>query len=387
MVENLTQARMKIVLLGTSAAISLHFRRLLIEKCIQEGHTVYVLCSDYTDSTKKDIQALGAIPVHSPLSRSMINPIRVLIELFQLKKIITDINPDMVFSFFAKPVIFGTLAAKFAGVKHICAMLEGMGYYFTKRPEADSMQTKLIRAIMIYLYRLSMPFAKALIVLNQQDLLEITNVYRIKPQATYVLGGIGVNIHQFVYVPPSQDHVNFLFVGRLLYDKGIREFITAAKAVKQKFPHVRFTVVGDIDPENPASLSAAEKQYLSEQNIIHFKGYKNDVMQEYLKASVFVLPSYREGVSLSIQEAMNVGRAVITASVPGCVDVIQDGRTGFIVPPFDAQAIENKMIYFIMNPEKVRELGYNAHSYAKRHFNGILQTEKLYDILMHDAGH
>jgi glycosyltransferase involved in cell wall biosynthesis len=368
---------MKIALLGTTAQVSLNFRKPVIEKLSRDGHQVYLLCNDYNQETREQAKKLGAEPIDSPLSRSSLNPLTAIIETHNLYKIFKKIKPDIVFSFFSKPSIFGTLAAKYAKIPKIIAMLEGLGYYFTQRKNKPSRKDQFIKFVQITLYRLSFKSLDLLILLNADDYTDIIDQHKIKPKKTTVLSGIGVDFAHFFYTPITHNHVNFLFVGRLLHDKGIREFVEAAKNIKKQYPKTIFTVVGDIDPQNPASLSLKEKKELEDDEVIHFKGFTNNVKQSLIDASIFVLPSYREGLPLSTQEAMAIGRGVITTTVPGCSATVQEGKTGFTIPPFNAKALEKKMQYFIMNKHKIKELGYNAHIFAQKQFNAAQQSATL----------
>ena len=119
------------------------------------------------------------------------------------------------------------------------------------------------------------------------------------------------------------------------------------------------------------------KKRLEDDDVITFKGFTRNIKQELIDSSVFVLPSYREGIPLSTQEAMAVGRAIITTTVPGCIETVQEGRTGFLIPPFSADALEKKMRYFIMNKHKIKDFGYNAHVFAKKQFNANKQSVRL----------
>jgi len=368
---------MKIALLGTTAQVSLNFRKPVIEKLSQDGHDVYLLCNDYNKETREQARKLGAQPIDSPLSRSSLNPISTIRETRHLSKIFKDIKPDVVFSFFSKPSIFGTLAAHYAKVPKIIAMLEGLGYYFTERNKRASIKDTFIKRIQILLYRFSFKKLDQLILLNTNDYTDLIATYKIKPKKTTILGGIGVDFSHFFYTPITHHYINFLFVGRLLHDKGIREFVKAAKNIKKDFSKTVFTVVGDIDPQNPASHSLEEKKRFEDNDIITFKGFTENIKQELIDSSVFVLPSYREGVPLSTQEAMAIGRAIITTTTPGCSDTVQEGRTGFLIPPFSANALELKMRYFIMNKHKIKDLGYNAHVFAKKQFNTRTQSATL----------
>jgi glycosyltransferase involved in cell wall biosynthesis len=171
-------------------------------------------------------------------------------------------------------------------------------------------------------------------------------------------------------------------VGRLLFDKGIREFIDAAYNVKQKYPHVIFKIVGDCDPQNPASLSEKDKKNIHDEGLITVTGFDANVLNHLSTASVLVLPSYREGVPLVVQEAMAMGRPIITTDVPGCRDTIEDGISGYYVPPFNAQQLAEKMMLFCEKPELIKTMGKKAYERAALLFNRIDKDNSLIEWLL-----
>ncbi|MFZ7338138.1 glycosyltransferase family 4 protein, partial [Comamonas jiangduensis] len=318
---------MKICLIGTVASSTLNFRKTFIELLIQEGHEVYVFATDYSKKTSAAITALGAEPVSYQLNRGGLNPFADIKSTIQLKNKIKAIAPDIVFSYFSKPVIFGTLAAKLAKVPRIVGMLEGLGYAFTPEPphKKEIFKKKLVRAVQIFLYKISFRYLDRIIFLNPDDPVDLLEKHKIKVKDMQILGGIGVDLEKFKPTPPSLDPIRFLFIGRLLAEKGIFEFLKAAEIVKQQHPEVEFIVLGAIDKDNPSSLSQSDLDYYKQANIIIHPGHVDSVQEWIEKSSVFVLPSYREGVPCSTQEAMACGRAVITTNVPGCRETVING--------------------------------------------------------------
>lgn len=344
---------MKICLIGTVASSTLNFRKTFIELLIREGHEVYVFATDYSEKTSAAIKALGAEPVSYQLNRGGLNPFADIKSTIQLKNKIKAIAPDIVFSYFAKPVIFGTLAAKLAKVPRIVGMLEGLGYAFTPEPphKKESFKKKLVRAVQIFLYKISFRYLDRIIFLNPDDPVDLIEKHKIKVKDVQILGGIGVDLEKFKPTPPSLDPIRFLFIGRLLAEKGIFEFLKAAEIVKKQHPEVEFIVLGAIDKDNPSSLSQSDLDYYKQANIIIHPGHVDNVQEWIEKSSVFVLPSYREGVPCSTQEAMACGRAVITTDVPGCKETIEEGKNGFICEAFLESSLASIMIVFIEYPE------------------------------------
>lgn len=374
---------MKIILIGTAASSVLGFRANLIKALLQKQYTVYTFVTEYTDEELRKIEALKAIPVIYNLNRGGLNPLIDIKATYELSKKINKIAPDIVLSYFAKPVIFGTLAAKIAKVPKVIGMLEGLGYTFTDQPDGPSKKTQFIKSLQVILYKVALPQLDKLIFLNSDDLKDLLDKYNIKVKHVEVLGGIGLDLEDYAYQPivNFEQPINFIFVGRLLKEKGIHDFITAAQIVKENYPKTRFTVLGAIDTSNLGALKKVELDKLISLSIVNYAGQVDNVKDWLVVSDVFVLPSYREGVPLSTQEAMAIGRAVITTDVPGCRETVVDGVNGFLVEKWDPQALAEKMIYFIENPEQIAIMGYESHKMAQEKFDADEVNKRLLTIL------
>lgn len=375
---------MKICLIGTVASSTLNFRKTFIELLVQEGHQVFVFATDYSEKTSAAIAALGAEPISYQLNRGGLNPFADIKSTIQLKNKIKAIAPDIVFSYFAKPVIFGTLAAKLAKVPRIVGMLEGLGYTFTPNPPNHGVAFKknIIKFIQVQLYRIAFNYLDRLIFLNSDDPHDLIDKYKIKVTDIKILGAIGVNLEKFTYTPPSIDPIRFLFIGRLLAEKGIHEYISAARLVKKKYPDVEFIVLGGLDEENPSGLSLIELEELLQDKLIIYPGHVSNVQEWIKKSSIFVLPSYREGIPCSTQEAMACGRAIITTNTPGCKETVKHGINGHLIPLKNAESLSESMIYFIENKHKISEMGEISLLIAKENFCEKKQSEKLYKLII-----
>lgn len=372
----------KILLIGTTAECVYNFRKDLILTLVAKGYKVYAFTTDYIPSELEKISALGATPVPYVFSRGGLNPLNEFKNTIILYQKIKKINPYLVLSYFAKPAIFGTIAAKMAKVPRIFAMLEGLGYTFTEQPEGLSTKTKIIRKSQIALFKLALPLADGVIFLNPDDPKDLLYQNNIQVKEVHILGGIGINLNSYSYSSKSlEENITFIFVGRLLKEKGIKEFINAAKIVKYQYPNTRVVVLGAIDDSNLGSLTAADVKRLVESNLIIYPGRVDNVVEWLENSDVFVLPSYREGIPKSTQEAMAIGRAVITTDVPGCRETVIDGVNGFIVPKWNPQALAEKMIYFIENPEKISEMGYESYKIAQDKFDSYKVNDRLLKIL------
>lgn len=374
---------MKISIIGTVASSFYGFRADLIRELCKKGHIVYAFTSEYSEDDLQKIENLGAIPVTYELNRGGLNPLSDIVATYKLSQKIQEIKPDLVFSYFTKPVIFGTLAAKWAKVPKIIGMLEGLGYTFTDQPEGISPKTKLIRNVQVFLYRIALPYLDQLIFLNPDDPIDLLEKHNLHVKSVNILGGIGLNLQSYPYRPISKPPIklNFLFIGRLLKEKGIHDFIAAIKLVKQQYPDTTFTVLGAVDKSNLGALSEEEVSNLIQAGTIEYPGHVDNIQEWIVKSDVFVLPSYREGVPRSTQEAMAIGRAVITTDVPGCRETVIDGVNGFIVPRWNPEKLAEKMIYFIENPEKTQLMGEASHKIAIEKFDANKVNQKLIDFL------
>lgn len=244
-----------VVLVGTTGSSFYGFRADLIKDMVKYGHTVYAFTSESTEYCLDQIQSLGAIPMTYQLSRGGLNPFADIQSYLQLKKLFKKIKPDIVFSYFAKPVIYGSMAAKAAKVPVIIGMLEGLGYTFTDQPNGQAVKTKLVRNIQVFLYKMAFPCLDEMVFLNPDDRDDLILKHDIKVKNVHLLGGIGLNLQEYPYKQSETSRVKFLFIGRLLKEKGVFELIQAIRIVKLKYPNVKFTILGAIDHQNMGALT------------------------------------------------------------------------------------------------------------------------------------
>ena len=372
----------RILLIGTTAECVYNFRKDLILTLVAKGYEVYAFTTDYIPSELEKISALGATPVPYVFSRGGLNPLNEFKNTIILYQKIKKINPYLVLSYFAKPAIFGTLAAKMAKVPRIFAMLEGLGYTFTDQPEGLSTKTKFIKQSQIALFKLSLPLADGVIFLNHDDPKDLLIHNKMQVKNVHVPVVTGADKEAFPYsARHPKNNVNFLFIGRLLKEKGINEFIEASKIVKNRHPQAKFVVLGAVDNSNLGSLTGDDVKKLVETDLIIYPGRVDNIAQWIEESDVFVLPSYREGVPKSTQEAMAIGRAVITTDVPGCRETVIDGVNGFLVPKWNPQALAEKMSYFIENPEIITQMGEESYKIAEKKFDSRRVNENMINIL------
>lgn len=371
---------MKVVLIGTVSSSIFGFRKSLITYLVSSGFEVYILTTDLTPELKyKAWCELGVRAEKYSLARTGVNPVIDLKNAWSLYRRLKKLKPDCVFCYFAKPVIWGALAARFAGVERRYGMLEGLGYYFTDDPGGNSYKKKVLREMQVFLFRLAIPSLSGLVVLNPDDKKDLVDRNNIRQNNVMVLGGIGLDLDEYAYSEVDIRKKRFIFIGRLLAEKGINEYLKAAEIVKKYHPQAEFVVLGLPDVANPGSVNEAFLHRLVNEEVVIYPGSVSNVAEWLASSSVFVLPSYyREGVPRSTQEAMAVGRPIITTDVPGCRETIVDGENGFKVPPHDPQALAEAMRRFINQPDLISSMGRRSRELAVEKFDADRANQRLF---------
>lgn len=376
---------MKTVAIISNQAFSLiNFRGALIKKLVDANICVYALAPDFTDEFRKMLVKLGATPVDFRLARAGVNPWRDVIDMLSLAVLLRSLRPDVALGYFIKPVIYGTLAAWLARVPRRVAMIEGLGYVFTPAGTALSWSRRLLRRAVSWLYRIALTRAHQVIFLNRDDVAEFIANGLVAENKVVLLGGIGVDLNEWPAAPQVTKPVTFLLAARLLREKGITEYAEAAKMVKAKHPEARFVLLGGLD-QNPGGLSQLQVEAWVNEGVLEWPGHV-DVRPWLTQASVFVLPSYREGVPRSTQEAMAMGRAVITTDVPGCRETVVDGANGYMVSVRSATALAEAMIKFIMNPNLIKLMGQESRRLAEERFDANKVNTRMMRVLFGVSG-
>lgn len=358
-----------IAILSSSALSLVNFRDALIARLVGAGLRVWALAPDHDDDTRARLRALGAEPVDISLDRTGMHPLRDLADMIGLAHTFRRLAPDAVLGYFVKPVIFGSLAARLARVKHRFALVAGLGFVFTPEAGRPSLRRKWLRRIVSALYGAGFAACHKVFFQNGDDIAEFAAAGLIDPAKAVQLNGTGVDLSRFAPAPPVTEPVSFILVARMLKEKGIVEFATAARAVKALHPDARFHLAGGLDP-NPGGLSRAEIQSWADEGILEWHGHVEDVRPLIAASSVFVLPSfYREGKPRSTQEALAMAKPVITTDWVGCRDTVVDGVNGFLVPIRDSKALEQAMLRFIGNPALIPAMGAESRRLAEERFD------------------
>lgn len=360
---------MKILIITPTSQQVVSFRAHLIKKLQETGFTVAVLTFD--DLYKEE--ALGRnIEFYSISDKNRsVNPFKILSLKNKYCKAIKNISPDIVFTFMLKPNIFGTRAAKKAGVKRIYSMVEGAGDVFIN----NGFKWRIIRFVVCKMYRKSFRNAGKVFFLNRDDRKEFIERKLVRSEQCEVIPGIGVDTQYFAQ-KPIKNRNTFLMVARMLKTKGVYEYCKCARIVKQKYPDAVFHYLG---AEGTIRLSDIQ-EYIDDGSISYL-GTTKDVRPFYEACSVYVLPSYREGMPMSIMEAEATGRAIIATDVNGCRDTVRNGYNGFLVPRGDERQLAEKAIWCIEHPDEIEQMGKNARAFAEENFEQKKINEKITEIL------
>ena len=301
-----------------------------------------------------------------PMSRSGKNPLRELGSLFALWRLFRRVRPDLVHVVTIKPVLYGSIAARLAGVPALVAAVSGLGYVFTR----DGGRFDPVRAAVLALYRLAFAHPNSRVIFqNDADREVLDKVGVVRPDQVAMIRGSGVDLSVFQASPEPDGPIRVVMAARLLRDKGVGEFVAAARLSAARYPAMRWILAGSPDRGNPASVTEGDIEAWRREGVVDCVGERDDVPTLYRNAHIVVLPSYREGLPKSLVEAAACARAVVTTDVPGCRDAIEAGVTGLLVPVRDARALAEAVWGLADDPARRRAMGVAGRRLAERAFD------------------
>ena len=340
-----------------------NFRLNVIKFLLEHDFKVTVLSpiDEYVRYTEKypEVEHIGL----RHLDRDSTNPYKDLRLLIEFVNHYRKIRPDLILHYTVKPNIYGGIAAKIVGLKSI-AVITGLGYPFIHAGMAGSITKSM--------YRVSNRWHEKVVFENEDDLNLFGREKLIKPGRGISIKGCGVDTHYYVPDPNPKTNgaVTFTFIGRLLYDKGIREFVEAAHLVKRSNPHVRFWLIGQIDEGNPSAIRKSDLVNWVKDPDIYYLGSKEDVRPYIKQSDCVVLPSYREAIARSLTEAMSMSKPVIGTDTAGVREAIEDQKNGYLVKVKDAQALADAMNSFIsLSPDDRRKMGEHGRQKVLQEFD------------------
>lgn len=359
---------MIIVTISSQSSSLVNFRGSMLKEFVKRGHQVYAFGPDYDKNVDEKLQSWDINYSTYHLKRNGTNIISDVYSYYTLKRIINKIKPDIVFSYTIKPVIYGCWAAKSCKVNNIYAMITGLGSAFDNK---NSISSQLLSCITEKLYKGALKNIDGVIFQNSDDQSVFLKKDLAKKEKTYIVNGSGVDLDWYNYdnnMPISP--VKFLLIGRLIKEKGIYNYIEAAKLIKQKYKNkVEFHLVGGLDT-NPSSIQQKELVKWVNQEFLNYHGSVQDVRPFIKNSSVFVLPSYYgEGTPRTALEALSIGRPLITTNAPGCKETVKDGINGFLIPIKDSYRLAEAMEKFIINPTLISKMSLESRKLAEEKYD------------------
>jgi glycosyltransferase involved in cell wall biosynthesis len=360
----------------TNLADEVLMRASLVKAFESAGHEV-TSCVSTSSSPESLAACRRLLPCHvCDLDRAGLNPIADARYAHQVFRHLSTLKPDVVFNRAPKPVIYGSLAACVARVQATYSMISGLGYAF-----AAGGKRKLLRTSLLMLYRASLSSNRAVFFQNTHDMELFVGSGIVKSEQAVLLNGAGVDLERFSFAEVRADSLTFLFLGRLLRDKGIFVFVDAARIIRAKFPSARFILLGANDA-NPSSVSCEVLQSWVDEGILEWRKPVADVRPVIAEASVVVLPSFGgEGSPRGVLEAMAVGRAVITTPVAGCKDTVIPGLNGFLVTPGDSEELAAAMERLCLNPELLYGFGRASRALACERFDVRQVNRRILEVV------
>ncbi len=371
---------MKIIIVSNTAFSIYNFRLPLIKTLKEKGFQVVVVApyDKYVEKIKKE--GVAFLPLNN-LNRKGINPFKDFMLFLEFVKIYTKEKPDMVLHFTIKPNIWGSLACGILNVLSI-SVITGLGYAFV---EEKKMQKKILCSIIELLYRLSFKFVSKVIFQNPDDMKLFIQKGIVKPNKAKIIYGSGINPEKFKPQAAERNkNFTFIFVGRLLWDKGLKEIIEACKILKKRGYDFDFLIVGKIDEGNPKSVSISDIKEWQKEKIIKYLGFQANVKKYLAKADVFVFPSYyREGLPRAILEAMSMEKPIITTDSPGCRETVKCGINGLLTKPKDHIDLANAMEKIMKMPKaSLEKMGKESRKMVLEKFNEEKIVKQYIDTIM-----
>lgn len=378
MSEKIAPQKTFLLIAGLAESV-LNFRGALIRELQDQGFCVHIVIPRLPphDKSRTALQQAGLVVHEISMQRTGTNVMADLRMTLELMVAMIKVRPQYVLGYTAKPVIYGLLAGWITRVPHRFALITGLGYAFQGGSERRTLQ-KIAQS----LYAISLKRAQAVFFQNDDDRQLFFERKILSPHAkAYVVNGSGVKLDDFPKVPLPEGPPVFLLIARLLGDKGVREYVEAARTVRALVPGARFQIAGWID-SNPDAIDPHELDAWIAEGVIEFLGRLSDVRPALAACSVYVLPSYREGTPRTVLEAMAMGRPIVTTDAPGCRQTVIPGDNGFLVPVKDSVSLAVSLMEFFHQPELLQRMGDRSRILAETKYDvRLVNAAMLKEIL------
>ena len=349
----------------------------------EQGYDVHIATAD--GDAVREIRRLGLTHHAVAIARRGQNPFAELGSIIGLYRLFRELKPDLVHLITIKPVLYGGIAARLAGVSAVVAAVSGLGTVFV----AQSGAARARRALVSWLYRMAFSQRRlAVIFQNPDDRDGLLAIGALEKGQVRMVRGSGVNLLNYSFVPEPEGKPVVVMAARLLRDKGTYEFVEAARLLKSRGVEVVMRLIGAPDPGNPTSVTQAELDDWAAEGVVEVAGYRSDIANQYAAANIVCLPSYREGLPKGLVEAAACGRAVVTTDVPGCRDAIEPGVSGVLVPVKSASELADALEALIQESERRLRMAKAGRELSERAFSIeriVEQHLAIYQEVLADA--
>ncbi|MDO4636150.1 MAG: glycosyltransferase family 4 protein [Lautropia sp.] len=352
------------IIIGGIAQSLVRFRGDLIRDLMARGYHVTAASAPTSDEAIAALRDWGVDYVPLPIDRTSLNPVKDLRTLYAIHRLVSRIRPDVVIAYTIKPVIYGGLAIRLCRPLRFLPMVTGLGFAF----HGGSTLRNMLAWLAVNLYRQALKPAHRVIFQNPDDRNVFVRKGIVPVAKTRVVNGSGVNLGHYARVPLPDGPVSFLLAARLLKAKGICEYVAAARQVKVNYPDAEFVIIGHKDT-SPDAIPAAMIADWATDGVVRYDGGVADIRPWLARCSVYVLPSYSEGMPRTVLEAMAMGRPVITTDVPGCRQTVVPGENGCLIPARDVGALVRAMEAFLADPASIPVQGEASYRMALEKFD------------------
>lgn len=354
--------KLKILLFANTDWFLYNFRLPLAKDLVDAGHQVLLVSpgGDYADR----MSAEGFHHRQVRLSQKGTNPLREIQSIIEIIRLYKQEKPDVVHHFTIKPVLYGSLAAKLTSVLRIVNSITGLGYVFT----STALMAKILKCIVKTLYR-GLLKNTAVIFENTDDRKLFIDLKLVNSAQSAFIPGSGVDIKLFTPSDEPPEPVTVLLPARLLYSKGIVEYVNAARLLKKQGVTARFVLAGDIYPGNPDHIEQSMVDGWINEGVVEWMGWQSDMAQVLKSAHIVCLPSYREGLPKALAEAAASGKPIVATDVPGCREIVRHGENGLLVPNKNVEALAEALKALIENPEIRKSMGEKSRKLAETQFS------------------
>jgi len=362
------------IVLSCNTAWNIHnFRRGLIRALLEGGDRVTVVTP--RDAYVDQLRALGCDYVELPMDNKGTDPLRDGLLLLRYLRLYRRLKPDAVLHFTIKPVIYGGMTARMLGIPYV-SNITGLGTAFLRQ----DWLTKLVQQ----LYRISQGRAQRIFFQNSDDAELFHGRHLVPAACSRVLPGSGIDLERFTLrpMPTDRERPVFLLVARLLWDKGVGEFVEAARIVHRKYPQVRFRLLGFLGVDNATAIDRSTVEQWQRQGVVEYLGSSDDVRPAIEQATCVVLPSYREGTPRSLLEAAAMGRPIIATDVPGCRETVDHGVNGLLCRVRSGEDLAERMLQLLaMDSDALRAMGLAGRRLAETRFDERIVIDAYLEAL------